>query len=210
MNYSYVIHPNFCEGTLRNFDPTKNYLIFSPFYAQTNPPIRVPIEYLRCVEGGATKCTHGHTFNLLYRDRIADHLDNRETSQEETQILKHLLAMQPHCNLNLAPLLFVWRVIRISWPFSAIQTTGRRTSSSNIGRRPQTYSNTLGLQTHKMRLTVLKKTHLKKFSFSFFLFRFCIVLIFSLLQIIFCPYSSFFPTRLKTRISFFLPSPGRE
>ena len=173
MNYSYVIQPNFCEGTLRNFDPIKNYFIFSPFYAQTNRPILVPIEYLRCVEGGATKCTHGHTFNLLYRDRIADHLDNREPSQEETQILKHLLAMQPHCNVNLVPLLFVWRVIRISWSFSAIQTTGRPTSSSNIGRRPQTYSNTLGLQTHKMAHCSQKNSPEKFFFFLSFSFLYC-------------------------------------
>ena len=30
MNYSYVIKLNFSEGTLRNFDPIKNYFIFSP------------------------------------------------------------------------------------------------------------------------------------------------------------------------------------
>ena len=68
MNYSYIIQPNYCEGTLRNFDPIKNYFIFSPFYTKTNRPILVPIEYLQCVEGGATKCTYGHTFNLFYRD----------------------------------------------------------------------------------------------------------------------------------------------
>ena len=43
MNYSYIIQPNFCEGTLRNFDPTKNYFLFSPLYAKTNRPILVPI-----------------------------------------------------------------------------------------------------------------------------------------------------------------------
>ena len=68
MNYSYIIQPNYCEGTLRYFDPIMNYFRFSPLYAKTNHPILVPIEYLQCVEGGATKCMHCHTFNLLYRD----------------------------------------------------------------------------------------------------------------------------------------------
>ena len=65
MNYSYKTQPNYCDGTLRNFDPIKNYFIFSPIYAKTNRPILVPIKYLQSVEGGATRCTYGHTFNLL-------------------------------------------------------------------------------------------------------------------------------------------------
>ena len=65
MNYSYAIQPQYCEGTLCNFDPFKTYFMFSPLYAKTDRPILVPIEYLQCVEGGATMCTYGHTFNLL-------------------------------------------------------------------------------------------------------------------------------------------------
>ena len=100
MNYSYIIQPNFCEGTLRNFDPIKNYFVFSALYAKTNRPILVPIKCLQCVEGGATKCIHGNTLNLLYSEWVADKLDNREPSQEEKQILNQLLALQPHCNVN--------------------------------------------------------------------------------------------------------------
>ena len=103
MNYSYTIHADFCEGTLRNFDPIKNFYIFSPLYSKTNRPILVPIEYLRCVEGGATKVTHGHSFNLLYRDWMNDKLNSHQHSPEETQILNHFLAMQPHCNADLYP-----------------------------------------------------------------------------------------------------------
>ena len=98
MNYSYIINPNFCEGTLRNFDPIKNYFIFSPLYSKTNRPILVSIEYLQCVEGGATKCAYGHTFNLLYRDWMVDKL---EPPPEEIQIFNHLLALQPNCNVDL-------------------------------------------------------------------------------------------------------------
>ena len=32
---------------------------------------------------------------------MADKLDNRQPSQEETQIFNHLLALQPHCNADL-------------------------------------------------------------------------------------------------------------
>ena len=103
MNYSYIIQSNYCEGTLRNFDPIKNYFIFSPLYAKTNRHILVSIKYLQSVEQGATKSTYGHTFNLLYRDWMADKLDNRQTSQEELQIFNHLLALQPHCNADLYP-----------------------------------------------------------------------------------------------------------
>ena len=104
MNYSYIIQPNYCEGTLRNCDPIKNYFIFSPLYAKTNRPILDPIEYLQCVEVGATKCAYGHTFNHLYWDWMVDKLDNRLTSsQEETQVFNHLLALQPHCNADLYP-----------------------------------------------------------------------------------------------------------
>ena len=78
MYYSYIIQANYCESTLRKFDPIKNYFIFSPLYAKKNRPILVPIKYLQCVEGGATKCTYGHTFNLLYRDWMAYKLDNRQ------------------------------------------------------------------------------------------------------------------------------------
>ena len=70
-------------------------------YANTNltSPYYMNYSYtnLQCVEGDSTKCMYGNTFNLLYRDRIADKLDNREPSAEETQILNHLHALQLHC-----------------------------------------------------------------------------------------------------------------
>ena len=106
MNYSYTIHSDFSEGTLRNFDPIKNYYIFSPLYSKTNRPILVPIEYLRCVEGGAIKVTHGYSFNLLYRDWMNDKLTSHQPSPEEAEILHHLLAMQSHCNADIYPRVF--------------------------------------------------------------------------------------------------------
>ena len=102
MDYSYIIQPRFCEGALRNSDPIKK-IFFSPLYAKTDHPILVPIEYLQSVEGGATKCSYGHSFNLLYMKWMADKLENWQPSQEESQIFNHLLALQPHCNADLYP-----------------------------------------------------------------------------------------------------------
>ena len=103
MNHSFIMLPTYCEGTLRNFDTLKNYFLFSPLCAKTNRPLLIPIEYFQCVEGGATKCMYGRNFNLLYTDWMVDKLDNREPSPEETQILNHPLASQPHCNVDLYP-----------------------------------------------------------------------------------------------------------
>ena len=104
MNCIYIINPSFCEGTFRNFDTTKKiFLFFLPLYAKTNHLILVRIEYLKCAEGGATKCMYGHTFKLLYRYWMVDKLNNRVLKPEETQILNHLLALQPHCNVELYP-----------------------------------------------------------------------------------------------------------
>ena len=101
MNYSYIIDSNYCEGTLRNFVPIMNYSLFSPYYAKTHRPILVPFEYLQCVVGH--KVSVWHTFDLPYRDWMVDKLANREPTPEETQMLNHLVALQPHCNIDLYP-----------------------------------------------------------------------------------------------------------
>ena len=168
MNYSYIIQANYCEGTLRNFDPIKNYFLFSPLYAKTNCTVLVLIEYLKCVEGGSTKCAYGHTLNLLYRtgwpisSTIGSFHKNKHRSS--ITILRYNHTVTLICIL--VTLLLFWHVIRNSSSPSVIQTIQLWTSISNTGRRPQTYSTILGSQTHKMRLTVLKKTHLKLFFLS--------------------------------------------
>ena len=168
MNYSYITQPPYCKGTPRNFDPIKNYFLFSPLYAKTNRPILVPIAYHQCVEGGATKCMYGHSSNLLYRDWMTDKLDNREPSVEETQMHNHLLALQLHCNVDLFPvsLQLAWHVIRSMWNSSGILTIGPLISSSNIERRPQTYNT--GLNDPKNLETHCSQTHSQLSFFSFY------------------------------------------
>ena len=76
LNYSYIINSSYKEGMLRSFNLIKNYLLFISLYARMHRQIIVPIEYLQCVEGGATMSMYEQTLNLLYRDLIADNLAN--------------------------------------------------------------------------------------------------------------------------------------
>ena len=91
-NYNCIINPNYCKGTIQNFEPIKNYFLFLQLSVKTHLLILDPIEYLRCVEGGATKRMYEHNFKHFYRDRIVDKLANHEPSAEESQILSNLLA----------------------------------------------------------------------------------------------------------------------
>ena len=185
MNYSYKIQPNYCEVTLCNFDPIKNYFLFSPLYAKTNRSILVPIEYLQCVEGGATKCMYGTTLKLLYRHWITDKLDNREPSAEETQILNHLLALLPHCNVDLYPRTLSACLERDHefLEFFGDPDNQALIFNSSTGRRPQSYN--IGL-TVPQKL----KTHCSfKLTQNFYLF-FSFYLSFSISLFVF--YISFF------------------
>ena len=173
MKYSYIIQPNYCEGTLCNFDPIKICFLFSPLYAETNRPILIPIEYIQCVEGEATKCMQGHTFNLLYRDWKADKLDNREPSKEETQIFNHLFALQPPCNVDLysrAPAACLAREPEFLEFFETL-TIEIRISSSNIERRPQSYITLWAINPTLLNDSLPSQTHsLCNFSYLFFSF----------------------------------------
>ena len=128
MKYSYIVN----SGTLQNFDVMKTYFLFSPLYAKTHREIQ-------CVEGGATKCMYGHTFNLLYRDWMVGKLAYREPAPEEIQILNYLLALPPHCNTDLYPRAFGQWLARDKefWNSSGILTTRPLTLNSNFERRPQ-------------------------------------------------------------------------
>ena len=196
INYSYIIQPSYCEGTLRNFDPIKNYFLFSPLYAKTNLPILVPIAYLQCVEERATKCIHGHIFNLLYRDWMAINLTIASPHRKRFRSSAIFSRYSPTLTYTPVRSLLVWRVIRNFWHSSAIQTIERRTSSSSTGKKPQPYTIHRFCRPSNPRLTVLEK--LTQF-FLYFLNIFLIYLLFNYL-------SSFIQLKIKI-ISFLLP-PG--
>ena len=92
----------FVKVPYENLMRSKNTLSSLPSM-QTRIDCIVMIEYMQCVEWGATKCAYGHTFNLLYSDWMVNKLDNREPSQEEKQTFNHFLRLQPHCNGDLYP-----------------------------------------------------------------------------------------------------------
>ena len=53
---------------------------------QDASPDTFPIEYIQCLERGATECMRGPTFNLLYLDSIVDNLANSEPTPEELNL----------------------------------------------------------------------------------------------------------------------------
>ena len=78
---------------------------------------------------------YGHTFNLLYRDWMKDKLDNREPSAEETQILNHLLALQPRCNVDLFPRVLAACLTRDQEVLEFFKYTDNRTPDFEIEYR---------------------------------------------------------------------------
>ena len=140
VNYSYITQPIYCEGTLRNFDPVKNYFLFSPLYAKTNRPILVSIEYLQFVEGGATPSTSFTGTGWPTTSKIAS--PHKKNYRSLITFLHYNQIETLICIL--VPLLLVWHKIRNSSPSSEIQTIELRISNSNTGRRSQNYNTTLG------------------------------------------------------------------
>ena len=200
MNYSHIIQSNYCEGTLRNFDPIKNYSIFSPLYAKTNRPILVPIGYLQCVEGGATKCTYGHTFNLLYRDWMADKFENRQPSQKELQIFNHLLELQPHCNADLYARALAACLARDPEFLAFFRDPDIRAPDSEFEYRTQATAlqHDLWLTDPQKRDSLISKNSKTLFFPFFFLYSFHFLLSTKFISF---TNSSFFSTKLEIRIS---------
>ena len=216
MSYSYIIQPNYCEGTLRNFDHIKKCFMFLLLYAETNRPILFSIEHLQCVEGGATKCMRGQTFNLLYRDWMADKLDNREPSQEETRIFNHLLALQPHCSRPMPPcphcLSGAWsRVFGILPRFRQL-SSGLWVRVPDVGHSPTPL---IVLTDPSIRDALFSKISIQDSLFSNIIFFLYISSIYSSLivhsyihHLLFISLSSFI--QLRIRISSFLLPPCRS
>ena len=202
MSYSYIIQPNYCEGTLRNFDPIKSYFLFSPLYAKTKSPILVPIDYLQFVEGGATKCMHRHSFTSRgtgWRKNFTT--DSHQNKKHKSSTIFLRCSRTANSTSTLVPLLLVWHVMQSSWNFSEIQTIELRISSLNIERRPQSYNHNLGSQFHQLKDSLISQTHfLYNFPYNCFLF---LVIIYVVVIL-----SCFTP--LKIRLSLFHLPPSRD
>ena len=141
MNYSYIIYPIYCKGTLRNFYRIKDYFLFSPLCAKTHQPILVPIEYLQGVEGGATKCMYelgGVSTGTEWWTSWQRESRNQRKNRSST--------ISWRCN-PIAPLTCtpehsppVSHETKNFWNSSGTPITGPLTTTSNSRCRPQPYN----------------------------------------------------------------------
>ena len=90
LNYGYKIKWEYTTGTLRNFDPIKNYYIFQPKEAPERPLI-VPLESLEPCEEYHAYHLEGSVANRALLNRIKFH-NGRKTADFENEIRKAIKA----------------------------------------------------------------------------------------------------------------------
>ena len=82
LNYGYKLKWDYTIGTLRNFDPIKNYYIFQPKKAPERPLI-VPIEALEPCEEYHTYHLEGSVTNKAFSNRIQFNNERKITETEK-------------------------------------------------------------------------------------------------------------------------------
>ena len=82
LNYGYKLNWNYTFGTLRNFDPIKNYYIFQPKEAPERPLI-VPIEALEPCEEYHINHLEGSVTNKAFNNRIQFNNERKVTETEK-------------------------------------------------------------------------------------------------------------------------------
>ena len=87
------------KGTLRNFDPVKNYYIFQPI---ENPerPLIVPIEVLEPAENYHTYHINGSVPAKPVK-KFIEYIESRQPTDQEMEIQKAVKATIPHIIPNL-------------------------------------------------------------------------------------------------------------
>ena len=90
LNYGYNLKPEFMTGTLRNFDPIKNYCILQPKYAPQRPLI-VPLEALQPFEEYHTFHLEGSVTNKTVLNRAEFHA-SLSTTDLENEVRKTVKA----------------------------------------------------------------------------------------------------------------------
>ena len=81
-NYGYKLKWNYNIGTLRNFDPIKNYYIFQPKEAPERPLI-APIEALEPCEEYHTYHLEGSVTNKAFSNKIQFNNERKVTETEK-------------------------------------------------------------------------------------------------------------------------------
>ena len=99
MKFAYIIKDKYMKGTLRNFDPVKNYYIFQPI---ENPerPLMVPIEALEPAENYHTYHIHGSVPAKPVKN-IIEYIESRRPTEQELEIQKAVKETAPHITPNL-------------------------------------------------------------------------------------------------------------
>ena len=89
LNYGYKLKSDYITGTLRNFDPIKNYYIFQPKYAPERPLI-IPLEALEPCEEYHTYHLERIVTNQAFLNRVEFH--TARTTDLEKEIRKSVKA----------------------------------------------------------------------------------------------------------------------
>ena len=98
LNYGYKLKWDYTIGTLRNFDPVKNYHIFQHNYAPERPLI-VPLEAFELCEQYHTYHLEGSVTNQAFFNKVEFHIE-RETTDFEEEIRKVVKASITEISIN--------------------------------------------------------------------------------------------------------------
>ena len=110
MKFAYISNFKYMKGTLRNFDPVKNYFIFQPI---ENPErtFMIPIEALEPAENYHTYHIHGSVPAKPVK-KFIEYIGSRRPTDQEMEIQKAVKATVPHITPNLlhnALAYFLWQ-----------------------------------------------------------------------------------------------------
>ena len=98
LNYGYKLKWEYIKGTLRSFDPIKNYYIFQPTEAPERLLI-VPLEALEPCEQYHTYHLEGTVTNQVFLNRVQLH-NGRKTTDFEQEIRKTVKASITETNID--------------------------------------------------------------------------------------------------------------
>ena len=87
LNYGYKLKWEYTIGTLRNFDPIKNYYIFQPMDSLERP-LMVPLEALEPCEEYHTYHLEGSLTNRAFSNRFQYNNERKATDLEEINITR--------------------------------------------------------------------------------------------------------------------------
>ena len=99
MKFENIIKNKYMKGTLRNFDPVKNYYIFQPIENPERPFI-VPIEVLEPAENYHTYHINGSVPAKPVK-KFIEYIGSRRPTDQEMEIQKAVKATIPHIIPNL-------------------------------------------------------------------------------------------------------------